>query len=419
MNTSRKILSAAALLTASTAASATRVAADDHGEDSETLFGILDGIQELVDGFAEFTGNLDDILVEAGLTLFVKPFQLLAQTLSDTVTYLLVSYPNVTQPGVLEVHWTVYQITLLLAVPAFIWVGFRHMTNRVDGLRPTVRLLGLLVAGGLAPWLLHYPVRLSQLTTAALQPGQASIVGTLNVALLTAVVIWLKAAVLLIFAILYLLRDFYLLFYTVSFPLVLLLGFFKPTQKHAGQLTDLFIGFLLIAPLDMIAYRLVLVLLSVDTGSPLPNYITGVAGYFALLAIPYVVLSSGTSITLPALMAAKSGATRVGDRVKPVIREKARQQYTDWKQKGNKLSRQAQDRFHNRFRYDTVDVKTQEQAGGEIELQPKPSLRNATGKLHSRFTDYDEPVDVEIEDEWWKPEAEIKEKRREDGGEER
>lgn len=360
----RRTLSTAFTLVAVLLVLSAPAIADEHEDEEEddgpiiSLDGVRDAIDDLVGDFSDFVDNLEDTLVSAGLTLFVKPFQLLAQLLSDILTHVIVSYPDVRHPEVLDLHWLIYQLTLLLSVPGFIWIGFRHMTNRADGIRPTVHLLGLLVAGGVAPWLLHYPVKASELTTVAIQSETVPVMGMLNLSLMTAVVIWFKAIILLVLVLVYVVRDFYLMFFTVSAPLIFLLLYFRPTRDHVAPLLGLFIGFLLIGPLDMIAYRLVLALLDMNAGSPVPHYIWGLGGYCVMLALPYVILSSGTSMTLPAASVAKSAAAKTGAQVKPVVRQQVSK---TWE---NRAPQNIRNRVNNRFGQDR-EQKNRESDGGD------------------------------------------------------
>lgn len=307
---------------------------DDDGGDTIInidLDEVVDEIEDLIDRFDNFVGNLDDLLIEVGLTLLVKPFQILVNTISDMLTHVMVTYPDIKQDEVLRLHHLIFQLTLLLAVPVFMWIGFQHMTGRADGLRPTLKLLGLLVAGGLAPWLLWYPLEISRLVSVALRPEQPQIIGTLNVTLTTAVVIWIEAFVLLSMVLVFIVRNFFLMWFTVTAPLIFLLLFFRPTRGQVSEFIGWFTGFLLIAPFDLIAYRLVLAMMNVDSVSSVIGLIYALGGYLVMLALPLVILSSASSMMLPAFMVVRSGAGRVGQRVKPEIRGRASSKIEDWK----------------------------------------------------------------------------------------
>ncbi len=367
---------------------------DDDDDDGDTIINIdidaiVEVIEELIDEVEELPNKLDDIIIEAGLTLLVKPFQYLAQKISDTLTYIIVFYPNVKHQDVLDVHRLVFQLSLLLAVPVFIWTGFQHITGRKDGIRPTVELLVIITAGGLAPWLLHYPVELSHLTAEALRPEQVSIIGTLSVGVTTAVVIWLKAIILLTLVILFVVRSFYLMWYTAAAPVIFLLTYFKPTRRYMSSLTGLFIGFLLIGPLDLIAYQLVLALVDMQGTNPVPQYIFGLGGYFVMLAIPFQILSSSSSLVLPAMVFARDAAERTGKQVKPVIQE----QYRDWKENGQKRAVRAKNRFMER---EQVKVELEQRSKEEVELQESSSrVQKFSNRMKNRVRNTEPEVDVE------------------------
>lgn len=385
---------------------------EDQGA-SISFSGVTDAVHDLIDDFSSFTDDLDEILIDVGLTLLVLPFKLLAESIEVLLTYLFVSYPDVRHPDVISVHNLVYRLTLLLAVPALIWLGFEHILGRRDGIRPTIKLISILVIGGLAPWLLFYPIEISRLTSLALLSESTPIIGTLNIALMTAVVIWLKAIILVTLALLFIIRDFYLLFYTAAFPLIILLTYFRPTRQHMAPLTGLFIGCLLIAPFNLIAYQLVIALVDINAASPVPHYLLGIGGYFVLLALPYIILSNGISMALPAMMVTQAGSERVSNHVK------------SWREQNPNLKRQARQRIDravpNRFRNDTVDVNLNHRSPNEVELQYQRTIGNTAGRLHGRFLDEDQVrVEVKQEDDWWqdygfKPdwvddEAELKER---------
>ncbi|AZH26686.1 hypothetical protein [Haloplanus aerogenes] len=374
-------------------AAATPAAAQEEDEEDEgpviDLSALTDAIEDLVDEVEQLGDDLGDIIVEAGLTLLVEPFHALVQTISETLSYVMVSYPDVKHQDVLDVHHTVFQLTLLLAVPVLIWIGFQHITGRADGIRPTVELLAVVAAGGVSPWLLYYPVELSRLAAAALRPGPVSTMSGLSVTLTTAVVIWIQAAVLLALVILFIVQSFYLLFYVAASPLIFLLTYFQPTRKFASPLTGLFIGFLLIGPMDLIAYQLVLALLDMQGQNALPQYIWGLGGYFVMLALPFQILSSSSSLVLPALLFSRNAAGKAGDRVKPKVRE----QYQNFREKGTQRINQARNRFAEKK---PDQVRLQHRSNNEVEMhQTGGRLHRAKRKVKDRIRQDETKVDVE------------------------
>jgi hypothetical protein len=411
----RRILIAVLLSFTFVASPVAAANAAEEEEDSDPVVdisGIVDAIDDLIDVIEDLAGDLGDIIVEAGLTLLVKPFQELARILSDAFTHVIVSYPDVKHQDVLDVHQTVFQLTLLLAVPALIWIGFQHLTGRKDGIRPTVELLAVVALGGVSPWLLYYPVELSRLVAIALRPEQTSVMSSLSVALTTAVVIWIQAAVLLALVILFIIQSFYLLFYVAASPLIFLLTYFQPTRKFASPLTGLFIGFLLIGPLDLIAYQLVLALLDMQGQNALPQYIWGLGGYFVMLALPFQILSSSSSLILPALLFSKSAAGKAGDRVKPKVRE----QYRNIRDRGVQRISEARNRF---LEEKPTQVKLKHRSEDEVEMVPTDGrIRRATRKAKRRLRE--DESNVVVEENWhqhengeWSKEAELRERDRE------
>lgn len=380
------------------------VAVQDHEEDEggDTIVNIdigaiVEAIENLLNEVKDFKGSLDDIIVQAGLKLLVEPFQHLAQLLSDVFTHVIVSYPDVKHSDVLEVHHLVFQLTLLLAVPVFIWIGFRHMTGRADGIRPTVELVVVLAAGGLSPWLLYYPVELSRLASQALRPEGVSIVGSLSVSLTTAVIIWFQALILLALVILFVVRSFYLLWYVAAAPLIFLLTYFTPTRKFASPLSGLFVGFLLMAPLDLIAYQLVLALLDMRGGAAVPQYIWGLGGYFVMLALPYQILASSSSLIMPALLFAQSAAGKAGDRVKPALRNR----YQTVKQQSVQRAARAKNRF---LQNNPQQVKVHHNSKNEVELRNQTGRgRRAANTVRNRLRT--DQADISVEDSFREDES--------------
>lgn len=374
---------------------ASSVAVQDHAEEEDNTIinidigAIVSAIEDLLREVQTLRGSLTDIIVQAGLKLLVEPFQLLAQLLSDVFTHVIVSYPDVKHSDVLEVHHLVFQLTLLLAVPVFIWIGFQHMTGRADGIRPTVELVVVLVLGGLSPWLLHYPVQLSELASQALRPDGVSIVGSLSVSLTTAVIIWFQAIILLALVILFVVRSFYLLWYTAAAPLIFLLTYFEPTRKFASPLSGLFVGFLLMAPFDLIAYQLVLALLDMRGGAAVPQYIWGLGGYFVMLALPYQILSSSSSLVFPALVFSKDVAGKAGDRVKPAVRDR----YQNIRDSGVQRIRHTKNRF---LKENPQQVELHHRSTNEVELRDQTSrARRTANNLRNRMRTDQAQVSVE------------------------
>jgi len=264
--------------------------------------GVINAIESLIDAVTSFENNLGEIL----LKILYKPFQLLANAIIDLLTYVMVSYPDVTRWEVLEIHRLLFQLELLLATPVLLGIGYIYLTGSLFGygpraVRPLLPRLVLAIGfGAVAPWLLQYPVQLSQLVTEALRPENPDFWAATRVTMALAVITILNSALLLAVAVLFLVRDFVLMWCTATAPL-LALGLVLPfTERYAQRFIGAFWSFLLIGPVDMIAFRLVLLLLETQ-GNEIPHWLWAFAGLLSLAGLPLIVLSSGLAITGTAL----------------------------------------------------------------------------------------------------------------------
>lgn len=376
-------------------------------------------IEELIASFEEFSkgGGLENLLKDVLIALFYEPFEALANMLTYVLTRVITSYPDMTMADVIDLHYEVFQLALLLSVPAFIMAGYVFMfgslfwidEEQVKQLIP--RLFMALSFGAVAPWVLQYPVRLSELVTLALRPTDPGFWVVTQLISETLIVAVLNALLLLGVTIMFIIRDVYLLFAAVVAPL-LALGWALPyARQYASPLIGAFWGFLIIGPLDMIIFRLTLALLEVDAFE-FPHFLWGLGGLVLMLAVPFIVLSAGASITGVALAVTwraagkthRMVAPHVSEKINPIIRER----YNTWRENRTGLRNYGR-RAKNRFLDDSVDVRLEENSPNEVEMYRRQSLRNAVNRVVNRFED-DDPVEVEVEgDEWWRDEAELKE----------
>ena len=273
---------------------------EDEEDDSGGLGDLLGPLETLVEEFTSFTEDFDQLLIDVLIAVFFKPFQYLAETLVNLLTAVITSYPSVTREDVLELHALMFRLSLLLSAAAFLMIGYVYLTGSLlwigyENVRPLIpRLFAALMFGGVAPWLLDYPVQLAELVTTGLKPVDSGFWVVTQLTSELMVIVVLNAIILLGISVLFIIRDVYLLFATVAAPL-LALGWSLPcARRYANPLIGAFWGFLLIGPIDMILFRLILALLEVDAFE-FPHWLWALGGLILMLVVPYAVVSTGAS----------------------------------------------------------------------------------------------------------------------------
>lgn len=262
---------------------------------------IVDAINQLTSHFTEFTGDITQILIDAIIQFLYTIAESLAEVLIEIFTLIITSYPDVTDNAVLEVHNLVFQLELILAGAAFIGIGIAYLLNDILWIKrlwPMIPwIIAAIIFGGLAPWLLKYPVEISEALTIALKPATPDLWSLLHLSSELIIVALLESFVLLGIASLFIIRNIYLLLAVAIAPL-LALGYSVPYfRRFASPLIGAFWGFLLIGPVDMVIFRLILALLEVDEFLEFPHWLLAFGGIILMLAVPFVILSSGATIS--------------------------------------------------------------------------------------------------------------------------
>lgn len=235
---------------------------------------------------------LTDAIIGAFNSMFSVPFQDLANWMSDTLVYFFVSYPDVTQKDVTSVHGNVFAVAVLVSTAFLVWLGILAMTGGVSGVRPAVHLLIVLAVSAVSPWLLNLPIGLSRAITEALAPPNPELWNVLQFSSGLILVTLLNSFLVIAIAVIFIIRDMYLMFIAAATPLLGIAYIIPQTRRHIAPLFSVFVAFLLIAPLDMIVVRLMLAFFEVKPPG-IPNWLPAMAGFVLLVGIPFIVLSSG------------------------------------------------------------------------------------------------------------------------------
>ncbi|WP_135536134.1 hypothetical protein [Halostella pelagica] len=222
-----------------------------------------------------------------------------AEVLTGILTRILASYPDVTNPEVLEIHQKMFQVSVALATAAVVWIGLLSMTGRIDGVRPLMYVLGSVAFGAVAPWLLQYPVELSRLTTEALVPTNPSPFAVNRLSTELFIVALLDVFLLLGTVMIFVARDVILMLGAALSPLLGLLAVTPGFRRATSMLVNAWIACLLIGPLNATVLDLILVLL--ESNGEIPHYIWAFGGLGVLFGLPLALLGAGTLMASPLL----------------------------------------------------------------------------------------------------------------------
>ncbi|SDX65717.1 hypothetical protein [Halobellus clavatus] len=269
--------------------------AADHETEEEQQTGIL---AELTEAISEFTENWEENLEDLLHSILFEPFINLVGALLSLIARLLTATPDVhPNPAVEEVHTDVLLVTFLLSSLAFIVAGILHMIGPILGIsygqvrKILPRVIIALVFSAVSLPLLQLGVDFTRALTIAFQPDFLDTTIQQNWGITTGLVLAyiFQSLLLLAVAVLFIIRDVYILFVAAISPL-LALGWSLPRVK---RYSDTFIAgwfaALLIAPLDMLVLKFSFALTS-GAGSTVlqgvSNWLLGVASLVLLLLVP-------------------------------------------------------------------------------------------------------------------------------------
>lgn len=290
--------------------------AEQEKEDEDSDSGVLDAISEFTDNWS---GTLREVLVG----VFFTPWQKFAGALLSAVTQVLTSTPSVhPNPAVEDVHSDVLFVTYLLSTLVFVVAGILYMIGPILGVTygevrqilPRV-LIALIFAAFSLP-LLQLAVDLTDALVYAFRPELFELrfqqIAGINVGLVIAWIV--KSVLLLIVAVIFIIRDVYILFVAAISPLLALAWSLPRAKRYADTFIAGWFAALMIAPLAMLVLKFSFALMTGaggDTLQGVSNWIIGIASLFLLILVPYQVWNASQV----AVGAAYSASNGVKDRL--------------------------------------------------------------------------------------------------------
>jgi len=300
------------------------------------------------EGNGEFL-NLSEEVEQAITSVLNSLVEELAEDLDAALNRIFDSYPDVKHPRVLELHQKTFQVSLVLASAAAVWIGVMHMFNRVDGIRQIVSLLAAVAFGAVAPDLLYYPVELSRLATVALAPAEPNLLEVSRFTIEYILVLFIDVFLLLGTVMIFLGRDVFLMLGVIFAPLIALMAVTPKLRGFADMLTSIWVGCLLIGPLDVVVLDLTLSFMGTDILVP-GNYLWGLAGIGLLFGLPLILLGAGAVGFAPLTSLAARSSRVIQPRIRRYAKEAAvgnienEQQSRGWEDRRNRRNRFRRDR---------------------------------------------------------------------------
>jgi len=290
---------ASTLVVAPVAAQETTQGEDEEEEDQGIdLSGVTEAIEDLADAFNDFTENWDTILAETLKNVFYEPFQVLVGYAIDPVVNLLTLTPDVhPNPAVEDVNRDVLIITYALSGLVFITAGILHMIGPVLGVtygevrKILPRVVIALIFSTVSLPLLQLGVDFTDALTQAFKPAVfdtsfQQLIG-LSTGLVLAYII--QSLLLVAVALLFLIRDIYILFVAAIAPILALTWSLPRVKRYADTFIAGWFAALMIAPMNMLVLKFSFALMTgagTDIFQGVSNWLLGVASLLLLLLVP-------------------------------------------------------------------------------------------------------------------------------------
>lgn len=273
------------------------------GDENENS-GIAEALANLIETIEEFTDDWDHTLQEVLTAVLFHPFRFLAQQLIEQAAILLTNTPTIHPNSAVEqIHQQVLLVTYLLSGLAFTTAGILHMIGPILGIsysqvrKILPRVILALVFGTVSLPLLQYAIDLTDALTQAFAPSQLTITFHQMVGLQSGLVLvyLINSILLLALLAIFVMRALYIMFGAAISPLLALMWSIPRVKPYADTFIGGWFSALLIAPLDMLAFKFIMELLNPSFTTPLQdisNWLLGIAGFLLLLFIPYQVWSA-------------------------------------------------------------------------------------------------------------------------------
>lgn len=270
----------------------------DLGGVEDAIDDLAGNFDDLSNGFDDFTDNWTDDLADVLTQVLFEPFQELAELLINILTHVFTSYPQLEgNSDVTSLNALSFKIALAAGGLVIAAAGFLHITGPVFGIgyaqvRTLLpRIVAALMFGAISVPLLQMAVDLSEATTYAFKPGNPGFWSSTRLTGEIVLIAVLKSALLLGVILVFLLRDFYIMFAAAIAPLLALGWSFPGAKKYADSMIGTFWAALLIGPVDMVLFRMTLSLLRTEGGST-PHWLLASAGLLMMIWMPYQIFQA-------------------------------------------------------------------------------------------------------------------------------
>ena len=278
-------------LLAITSLFAAPVAADTEEEEQT---GILGGLSETISDFTEGK-SLTEILEDSLYLIFFEPFVKLGKALLSATARLLTATPNVyPNHAVEDVHNEVLLVTFLLSSLAFMVAGILHMIGPILGItygqvrQILPRVIIALIFASVSLPLLQLGVDFTRALTTAFQPEFFESTFQQRMGMSTGLFLAyaIQSLLLLAVAVLFIIRDVYILFVAAISPLLALAWSLPRVKRYADTFIAGWFAALLIAPLDMLVLKFAFAMLN-GAGN---TAVQSVSNWVLALSFPVLLL---------------------------------------------------------------------------------------------------------------------------------
>lgn len=280
-------------------------AQEDSSEEEEEQTGILSGLAETISEFTEGK-SLTEILTDTLWLIFFEPFVRLIEAILSTLADLLTYTPSVDgNPAVEDVHQDTLFVTYALSSLVFMAAGILHMIGPVLGVsykevrKILPRLVVALAFATVSLPLLELGVEFTRALTTAFEPQffDSNFLQRQGVTSGLAIAAILQSLLLVAVAVLFIIRDVYILFVAAISPLLALAWSLPRAKRYADTFISGWFAALLIAPLDMLVLKFSFALFSGAGGGSqaISNWLLGLAFPVLLLLVPKQVWDASQS----------------------------------------------------------------------------------------------------------------------------
>jgi hypothetical protein len=265
-----------------------------------------------------FKTALQDFLIGA----FNQVLTTLVNAVPQLLTYTPDVYPN---PAVEELHGQTLIVAVSLSGIGIAVIGILYIMGPIFGIsyaqvRPLLaRLIVALVFATISLPLLQYGVDFTNALTTAFTPETITVQELAGMGTGMLIVYLVNSALLLGVAAMFIIRDVYILFVAAISPLLAIVWVFPRAQRYADTFISGWFAALLMAPLDMLVFKFLTVMLSLKgaaLGPAVGNWLFGVAGFLLLIMVPWQLYGASQAGVGMGYMMARRAVTRTPRKIK-------------------------------------------------------------------------------------------------------